>query len=109
MIDGLDGLRHDAVVGRHHQDHDVGDVGAAGAHGREGGVAGGVEEGDALAVLQAHLIGADVLGDAAVLAAGHVGGAQGVEQRGLAVVDVTHDGHHRRAGHQVIVDVLARR
>ena len=43
-------------------------------------MAGGVEEGDPLAVLQAHLVGADVLGDAAVLAGRHVGGAQGVQQ-----------------------------
>jgi hypothetical protein len=28
----LDRLRHDAVVGRHHQDDDIGDLGAAGAH-----------------------------------------------------------------------------
>ena len=106
VMDGLDRLRHDAVVGRHHQHHDVGDVGAAGAHGREGRVAGRVEEGDALAVGQAHLIGADVLGDAAVFAGGHVGGAQGVQQAGLAVVDVAHDRHHRRARQQVVVDVL---
>ena len=63
---------------------------------REGGVAGRVEEGDALAVVQPHLIGADVLGDAAVLARRHVGRAQRVEQAGLAVVDVAHDGHDRR-------------
>ena len=48
-----------------------------------------------------HLIGADVLGDAAGLAADHVGRADGVEQRGLAVVDVTHDGHDRRARRQL--------
>ena len=97
VIDGLDGLGHHAVVGRHHQHHDVGDVGAARPHGREGRVAGRVEEGDPLAVRQAHLVGADVLGDAAVLAGRHVGGAQRVEQAGLAVVDVAHDGDHRRA------------
>ena len=72
-MDRLDGLGHDPVVGRHHQDDDVGDVGAAGAHGREGCVAGRVEEGHPLTVLQPHLIGADVLGDAAVLARRHVG------------------------------------
>ena len=43
------------------------------------------------------LVGADVLGDAAELALGDLGGADGVEQRGLAVVDVAHDGDHRRA------------
>ena len=47
--DRLLGLRHDAVVGRHHQDDDVGHLGAAGAHGGEGLVARRVEEGDLLA------------------------------------------------------------
>jgi hypothetical protein len=42
----LDGLRHHAVVGRHHQDDDVGGLGAAGTHGGERRVAGGVQEGD---------------------------------------------------------------
>ena len=48
------------------------------------------------------LVGADVLGDAARLARGDVGLADRVEQRGLAVVDVTHDGDDRRARHQVL-------
>ena len=34
VVDGLHGLGHDAVVGGHHQDGDIGDHGAAGAHGR---------------------------------------------------------------------------
>ena len=52
--------------------------------------------------LAGHLVGADVLGDAAGLARGDVGLADGVEQRGLAVVDVAHDGDDRRARHQVL-------
>src|SRR5690606_6060680 len=97
VLDGLDRLRHDAVVGRDDQDDDVGDVGAARPHRREGRVAWRVQEGDALTVAQPHLIGADVLGDAAGFARRHVGGAQGVQQAGLAVVDVAHDGHDRGA------------
>ena len=97
VIDRLDRLRHDAVVGGDHQHDDVGDLGAARAHRREGGVAGRVDEGDLAARRRGHLIGADVLGDAAGFAADHVGRADGVEQRGLAVVDVAHDGHDRRA------------
>ncbi len=42
------------------------------------------------------LIGADMLGDAARLAGRDIGRAQRVEQRRLAVIDVAHDGHHRR-------------
>ena len=95
MVDRLHRLRHHAVVGRHHQHRDVGRLGAAGTHRREGGVAGRVDEGDLLAVLL-DLIGADMLGDAASLAGDDIGVADGVEQRGLAVIDVAHDGDHRR-------------
>ena len=50
-----------------------------------------------LAVVQSHLIGADVLGDAAGFAATrHSVVRMRVEQRGLAVVDVAHDGDDRR-------------
>ena len=41
-----------------------------------------------------------MLGDAAGFAGDHIGWAQRVEQRGLAVVDVAHDGHDRRARHE---------
>ena len=41
VVDGLHGLGHDAVVGGHHQDGDIGDHGAPGPHGGEGLVAGG--------------------------------------------------------------------
>ena len=50
VVDRLDRLRHHAVVGRDHQDDDVGGLGAAGAHGGERLVARGVDEGDRLAV-----------------------------------------------------------
>ena len=88
------GLRHHAVVGRHHQHHDVGDLGAAGAHQGERLVTGRVEEHHAAAA-HVHVVRADVLGDAAGLALGHLGLADGVEQRRLAVVHVAHHGHHR--------------
>ena len=101
VMDRLDRLRHDAVVGGHHQHDDVGDLGAARAHGGEGRVAGRIDEGDAPAGRRGHLIGADMLGDAAGLAGRHFGRADGVKERGLAVVDVAHDGDHRRARLQV--------
>ncbi len=95
VLDRLDRLRHDAVVGGHDQHHDVGDVGAAGTHRRERRVARRVDERDQ-ALRRLHLVGADVLRDAAGLARRDLGAADVVEQRGLAVVDVAHDGHDRR-------------
>ena len=47
------------------------------------------------------LVGADVLGDAAGLPRHDVGLADRVQQLGLAMVDVTHDGDDRRTGSQV--------
>ena len=71
VVERLDGLRHHAVVGRDHQDHDVGDLGTTGTHGGERLVTRGVDEGDLAllaVVLGRDLVGADVLGDAAGLA-----------------------------------------
>ncbi|MND31077.1 hypothetical protein D3C80_216170 [compost metagenome] len=59
-------------------------------------MAGGVDEGDLLTVLL-DLVGTDVLGDAAGLTGHDIRLTDGVEQRGLAVVDVTHDRNDRRA------------
>ena len=105
VVNGLNRLGHNAVVRGHHQNGDVRDHGAAGAHGGEGLVTRGIQEGDGLAVYH-HLVSADVLGNAAGLAAGHMGVADVVQQTGLAVVNVTHDHHHGGAGHQILGLVL---
>ena len=93
--DGFDRLRHHAVVCRDNEHHDIRDFGAASAHQRERFVARCIEERD-LAVLHLHLICADVLRDTAVLLFGHAAFPDRVQQRGLSVIDVTHDRHHRR-------------
>src|SRR5690242_3318714 len=104
VVQRLGGLRLHAIVGRDHQDHQVGGLGPAGSHGRERLVTRGVDEGDLALVavdLGGYLVRADVLGDPAGLAGLQVGVPDRIEQLGLAVVDMTHDGDHRRAGHQV--------
>ena len=62
--DRFERLRHDAVVGRDHEDRDVGDLGAAGAHRRERFVTRRVEEGD-LPIVLLDRVRADALRDAA--------------------------------------------
>ena len=79
MLDRLDRLRHDAVVGSHHQHDDVGHVGTACAHRREGGVARGVDERDqALRCLD--LVSTDVLRDAPGLTGSDLRTADVIEQ-----------------------------
>src|SRR5580700_1978781 len=65
------------------------------AHGGKSGMTGSVEEGDD-SLTGLDVIGTDVLGDAARLARRHLGAADVVQERGLAVIDVAHDGDHRR-------------
>ncbi len=97
VVDRFDCLRHHAIVGGDNQHDDIGDFGAARTHGGEGGVARCIDECDLGARWRGHLIGADMLGDAAGFARRHVGRPNGIEQRRLAVVDVTHHGDDRRA------------
>src|SRR3989338_6136682 len=70
VLNGFDGLRHHAVVRRHHQDHDVGGLGTTGTHGGERRVTRGVEEGHHAAI-GFHVVGADVLGDTNRIAFSH--------------------------------------
>ena len=112
VVNGFQGLGHHAVVGGHHDDDNIRHLGAAGSHAREGFVARGIEEDDLAArsrrafLAEAHFVSADVLRDAARLACRHVGFADGVEQRGLAVIHVAHDRDHRRAGNLQLASVL---
>src|ERR1039458_9598042 len=94
-------LRHHAVVRRHHQHNDVGYLGPARPHAGERLVARRIDEDD-LAAVQFHLVSADVLRDAPGFPRRHVGFANDVQQRRLAVIHVTHDGDHRRALLQIL-------
>ncbi len=73
MIDRLDGLRHDAIIGRNHEHDDVRHLGAACAHRRERGMAWRVDERDSVAARQRDLISPDMLRNAAGFAANNVG------------------------------------
>ena len=100
MFDGLTGLRHHAVVSRHHQDDDVGGLCTTGSHGGERLVARGVQKGDH-AARGFNVVSPNVLGDATGFTGGHTGLADAVEQRSFAMVNVAHDRHHRGAGQRL--------
>ena len=85
VIDGLDRLRHDAVIGSDNQHDDIGHVRTARAHFCERGVARRIEEGDLLSLflpgaLRRDLVAADMLGDASGFALDHIRSAQRIEQ-----------------------------
>ncbi len=96
VADRLERLRHQSVIRRDHQDHDVGHMRPARAHRGESGVAGGIEKGDAR-VFVIDGVSADVLGDSAGFARGDARLANRIHQRRLAVIDVTHERDNRAA------------
>ena len=105
VADRLLRLRHHAVVRGDDQHRDVRHLRAAGAHRGERLVARRVEERQ-LSPVDVRLVRADVLSDPAGLGVDHGRGADRVEQRCLAVVDVAHDRHDRRPRAEVCLDVL---
>ena len=107
VVDRFLRLRHDAVVGRDHQHDDVGDLRAARAHPRERFVTRRIDE-HHRAIVHHDLVRADVLRDAARFSRGHVRFANGVQQAGLAVIDVTHHGNHRRTRLQIFLGLFLR-
>ena len=92
VVDGLDGLGHDAVIGSNDQNRDIGHIRAAGTHGGKGFVARRIQEGNGAAV-DIDLVSADGLGNAAGFACGNVSGTDAVQDGSFAVVNVGDDSH----------------
>ncbi len=93
-------LRHDALVRRHHQDHEVDAAQPGQRVVHEALVAGHVDEAE-LHVAVDQVREADVDGDAAgalLLPAVAVDAGERLDQRGLAVVDVPGGADHDAAG-----------
>src|SRR6185312_6545992 len=76
-------------------DGNVSRFGAARTHGGKGLVTRRIQEGDLLACCGSDLVGANMLRNATGFTGDHVGAADIVQQRGLTMVYVTHDGDHR--------------
>ena len=60
-----------------------------------------IEKGDFLARLNLHLIGTNMLGYTTSFARRDIGLAQGIQQRGFAVINMPHHGNHRGAELQI--------
>ena len=90
VINCFDRLRHDAVIGRDNEHDNVRYIGPTRAHRSESGVTWCIDKGNFRSVAS-DAIGADVLGDPASLAGRHLRLANRVQERGLAVIDMSHE------------------
>ena len=100
-------LRHDAVIGRHHEHHYVRHLRAARTHPRERFMARRVHKNHA-SIVHHHFVRADMLRNAASFAARYVRLANRIEQARLAVVHVAHHRHNRRPRLQTFLGLFLR-
>ena len=94
VLDRFFGLRHHAVVSGNNQYHDVGQLSTACTHGGKRRMPRSIQEGHH-AIVGFNVVGTDMLGNATRFTGCHLGATDVVKQRGLAVVNVTHDSYHR--------------
>ena len=103
MSDSLLGSWHHRVIGCDDDDGDIGSLGTTGTHGGKRLVTWSIKEGYLATAFQGHTIGTDMLGNTTRLTGNHIGIADIVEQRGLTVVYVTHDGYDWSTWNQVVL------
>ena len=101
MVNSLSCLRHHTIIRRDNEDDDIGDLSSTSTHRGERGVTRCIDEGDRTTIFGDNSVRSDVLGNSTRLFGGNRCASDSIEQGGLTVVDVTHDGHNRRAWHQV--------
>ena len=101
MVDGLHCLRHHGVVSRNDDDRKVGKLCTTGTHRCKCLMTRSIEEGNLPSVVEYHVVCTDVLCDTSGLTGDHIGLSDIVEERSLAMVDVSHHRDDRRPCHEV--------
>ena len=101
VVNSFTRLGHDPVICCDHDYSNVRHLGATCAHGCECLVTRRIEERNFLPVYL-NLVSANILSDAACFTRRHLCFTDGIEQRGLTMVNVTHNGDNRRDNNGVV-------
>ena len=94
MSDCFTGLGHYPIICSHHQDDNICPLGAAGAHGGKRCMPWSIQERDQFTVMF-NLVSANMLGDPTGFTSCHFGMPDGIQQRGLAMINMPQNGNHR--------------
>ena len=106
MSDGLLCLRHDVVISSYNDNGNIRYLSTTGTHSGKGLVTRRIQEGHMASVWQCHVIGTDVLRNTTGLTGNNIGLTDIVQQRGLTVVNMTHDGNNGSAWNQIFLSIL---
>ena len=100
MVQCFHSLGHESVISSNNEHDNIGNVSTACTHLCKGFVSRGINKGNGLSVELSNR-STDVLGNTAGFTASHICLTDPVLQRGLAVVNVAHEGHNRRTGLEI--------
>ena len=103
MSNSLLGSRHDWVVRRNDDNHDIGNLCTTSTHSSKGFVTRSIKESNLTAILQCYTICTDMLGNTTCLTSNHIRVTDMVEQRSLTMVNMTHDSNDRSTWYKVIL------
>ena len=106
MVDRFHGLRHDAVIRSDDQDCNISNGCAASTDRCKRLVSGSIQESDGFSTMY-HLICADMLCDSSDLTGLYAAVADVVQNRGLTMVNVSHDDNDWRPGLHILFRVLS--
>ena len=101
MIDSFDGLRHNTIIGCNNEDNNIGDLCTPSPKRSKCLMAGRIEKCNVLP-LQGDFIRSYMLCDAACFSFSYFCLPYSIKQRGLTVVDMAHNGNHRRPEDEVL-------
>ena len=90
VVDSLNSLRHDIVVGSYNDDSDIGNLSTTSTHSSKRFVTRSIEECDMTTILQSYVVSTNVLCDTTSLTSDNVRFTNVVKQRSFTVVNVTH-------------------
>ncbi len=105
MMDCLNRLRHDTIIRSNDQNRDICCHGTAGTHCRKSLMAGRIQKGNHSSV-HIHLIGTNMLRNAAGFTFCDIGMTNSIQQTGFTMVNMTHDHDNRRTRDQVFLFVI---
>ena len=105
MVDSLYGLRHYAIVRSNHKNCNIGRICTAHTHCGKCLMSGGIQEGYSSS-LNVYSICTNVLCNTSGLLICHICLTNCIQQRGFAVVNVTHNTDYGRSFHQILFILL---
>ena len=105
VVDSLDCLGHDTVVGGYDDDGYIRRLGTACAHCRKCCVTGCIEECNVLTV-NIYAVSTDMLSDSACLFCDDMGVTDGIQKGGFTMVNVTHYADNRWSAYQCIFRIV---